>query len=187
LSRVQESKNYDVVAAFSGLKSTAPFVLFNFTTVATGTSNGTRVGNNVRLMQILLSIEIKEGDPDVNSTYRVLIVKCKNGVLPAASTDLLNADANGAITPCSLRNVDNIKDFDILLDNSFRVSDVPSVGGANVVKQYKINTCIAQKYNANTAASIVDNPLVLYILSSAPFGTTGATGQYNIRTLYTDA
>jgi hypothetical protein len=140
----------------------------------------------VRLIKIIISLELVEGSPDANCTYRVFLFKCKNGAVPVFG-DVFGDDANGYKTPLSLRNIDNIKDFDVLLDDMFRVTDVASTGGANVVKNYNVNTCIAQKYNSTTAASIVDNPLMLYIISSGAFGTTGASGQINIRTLYTDA
>ena len=187
MSRTIDTKYVDLKATISGLKNTAPLV-FIVGEVAQGNAESQRVGNDIRVLKYLISIELKHGSSNEDQTFRILLIRAKtnNSNAAVAASDVFESDANGNCTPASLRKVANLEDYEILLDRLVLIKNSYAAQHGIVDKQFMVNVAIGQRYSGSGATTIIRNPVHMMLLTSSTNTTTGASGQYNIRTIYSD-
>jgi len=172
------------------INSTTSYATGTFGTVASGAAESNRIGNDTRVLGLFITWSVIGGSPGRDCTFRLIIVRYKHG---QSNTDpgisqILNTDVNGNYTPLSLRNVEKLDDFEILCDETLFCKHMYSTQTTSMVNNanYKVNCSFVQRYTSTTAASIEMNPMFAYVLTDGPFGTTTASGQLSIRTVYSD-
>jgi len=187
-SRVIDTKYVDRVTTYSGLKLSTP-IEAGLNDIAGGSGEGQRVGNDIRLVKILVTWQIKHGSDNLDQTYRLIIVRYKTGNTATGPgiASLLNTDASSSYSPNSFRNVPNLEDFEILLDKKvLLVQQQVAVSHAVRTFQYSIDVCIPQRFSGSGSNTIIRNPLFAYIVTNATNTTTGASGELSFRTMYSD-
>lgn len=187
MSRVIDTKFIDQKFALSGIKSSASYanIIGN---IATGTGEGQRVGNDIRIIKYLISLELIHGSTNVDHTFRVIMVRAKTGnsnTIPSIS-EIINTDQSANYSPLSLRNMLSIEDYEILLDKMIRIDNNYAASHGAKCLNYQVNTCFPVRYSTSTDSSICRNPVFIYILVNAANTTTGASGQLTVRTIYSD-
>lgn len=187
VSRVIDTKYNDVASTFTGLKNSASLD-FGGNVVNGGSNEGQRVGNDIRVIKYILTLEIKHGSDQLDHTYRLIGVRHKTGASHANPTiqAILNPDANSNYTPLSLRNVLNIEDFEILIDRTFVVPNSSASNHGLTVKNFQIDTCFPQRYSSTASADLVRNPVWWFLLTNVTNTTTGCSGQFIRRMMYSD-
>lgn len=187
MSRRIDTKYTDFTNSVSGLKSSAPqsYVLSN---IAQGSGEGQRIGNDVRLLKFIISLDIIQGSTLTDQTFRMLLFYDKTGNSNASvpQTNVFNADVNGYITPSSLRNVTNLEDYVILLDKMFRIDMNFNAAHGQRIFNFEVKTSIGQRYSGAAGTTVVKNPVHVMLLTNALNATTGASGQLLVRTIYSD-
>lgn len=181
-------KNVDVNYALS-VSAAASASFANIGGVPTGSINGTRHGNDTRVLQLYVTLSIIGSDNIKSQHFRVLIVRSKtgnDGSAPAIS-NILTLDPDSNYTPLSLRNIDTINDYEILLDKMINITDNDPVGTQNsAIYNFKIDTCFPQKYNGTTATSVSMNPVHMYVVTDQTATSTSAVAKGSIRVMYSD-
>lgn len=187
MARRIDTKYSDYTAVISGLKNTAP-QSWSISNIAQGASEGQRIGNDIRFLKFIISLEIAHGSTLEDQTFRFVLYYDKTGnnnTSPAASS-LFNTDGGGNITPQSLRNVTNLEDYVLLLD---KLVSLPLHHGTNHgrrILQFEVKTSIGQRYSGAAGSTVVKNPVHALLLTNLPNTTTGATGYLAIRQIYSD-
>lgn len=186
-SRVIDTKYIDFTSAISGLKSTASQV-YGILAVPQGAAESQRIGNDIRILKFLVSIEFVHGSSTNDQTFRILLVRAKahnTSADPGIGTILQN-DQAGNKTPVSLRDVNSLEDYEILLDKMVMVPTNYNASHGQRVCQYEVKTAFPQRYSGAASSTCIRNPVFLYLLTNTANVTTGATGQVNVRTIYAD-
>lgn len=187
MARRIDTKYTDFSTSISGLKSSAPqsYVLSN---IAQGAGEGQRIGNDVRILKFIISIDMIQGSTATDQTFRMLLFVDRTGNSNASvpQTNVFNADVNGYITPSSLRNVTNLEDYNILLDKMFRIDMNFNSSHGQRVFNYEVKTSIGQRYSGAAGTTVVKNPVHVMLLTNALNTTTGASGQLLVRQIYSD-
>jgi len=187
-SRVIDTKYVDLVTTFSGVKSTAATGGL-VGAIAGGTGEGQRVGNDIRIIRYLVTMRLKHGSESTDQWFRLLMVRSKTGNSDTnpALTDILNNDSNSNTTPMSLRNVNNLEDWEILLDKTIKLTNhTGALNHSVALQQFQIDTCFPQRFSGTGSSSIIRNPVFWYLVTDAPNTTTGALGQITFRIMYSD-
>lgn len=186
-SRTIDTKYSDVYGTIAGLKNSAPYQ-YSCPAIAQGAAEGQRIGNDVRILKLIVSLELSHGSSTLDQTFRLIIVRWKtgnDGTSPGLSS-VLKIDNSGFYTPNSFRNADSLEDFEILLDKQILIDNNYSASHGARCNQYMINTCFPQRYSGAASTSIIRNPIWAWVVTNQPNTTTGATGQLLIRTIYSD-
>jgi len=186
-SRVIDTKYIDSLSAITGLKSTVPVVV-GLSAIPGGSGESQRVGNDIRILKYIISIEFIHGSSVNDQTFRILLVRVKahnTNADPGIANILIN-DQAGNKTPVSLRDVNSLEDFEILLDKMVLLPSNHSTSHGQRVCQYEVKTCFPQRYSGTGSTTVIRNPVFLYLLTNCANTTTGASGQVNVRTIYAD-
>jgi len=187
MSRKIDTKYLDFKLALSGIKTTALTQVI-VGEVPQGTAESQRIGNDIRLIKYLVSLELIHGSERIDQTFRVVMVRAKaaqTNAVPSLS-NIWNTDVNGNYTPLSLRNVNELEDYEILLDQMILMDNNYAASHGVRCKNFEINTCFPQRYSGAGATTVVRNPVFLYVMTNATNTTTGASGQITIRCIYSD-
>lgn len=187
VSRTIDTKYKDTLVSLTGIKNTASQSA-SVGTIAQGSGEGQRIGNDVRILKILVTWQIKHGSSTNDQTFRLIIVR---GITHNTDSDpginnIVDVDQAGNRTPLSFRNVLSIEDFEILLDKTVRVDSNYSSSHGVRCNNYEINCAIPQRYGSSAATSIIRNPIWAYVLTDQDNATTGASGQLNFRLIFSD-
>lgn len=187
MARRIDTKYSDYTAVISGLKNTAP-QSWSISNIAQGATEGQRIGNDVRFLKFIISLEIAHGSTLEDQTFRFVLYYDKTGNSNAAiaASNLFNTDGGGNVTPQSLRNVTNLEDYVLLLDKLIYVPLHHGTNHGRKILQFEIKTSIGQRYSGAAGTTVVKNPIHAMILTNLPNTTTGATGYLAIRQIYSD-
>lgn len=187
MSRKMDTKYLDFKLALSGIKTTALTQVI-VGEIPQGSAESQRIGNDIRMIKYLVSVELIHGSERLDQTFRIVMVRAKaaqTNAVPSLS-NIWNTDVNGNYTPLSLRNVNELEDYEILLDQMILIDNNYSASHGVRCKNYEINTCFPQRYSGSGATTVVRNPVFLYIMTNSINTTTGASGQITIRCIYSD-
>lgn len=187
-SRVIDTKFIDQLGTITGLKNSAP--AGNIVgDIAGGSGEGQRVGNDIRIIRVLVSLRLKHGSEVTDQTYRLIVFRYKvgnSGTQPAI-TDLLDNDSTGNVTPVSFRKVGSLEDYEILLDKTLVIKNqTGSTNHSVLVRNFQIDTCFPQRFSGTGTGTIIRNPMFYSIVTDAPNTTTGASGQIAFRIMFSD-
>lgn len=197
------TKYHDDQPATSTTDASAPYTFGQIAAIATGGGEGQRVGNNMQIHELEVSVELRPGvvgntgtSYQQDETFKVLIVcaKAQNTNADPGLTNVINVDNNGFLTPLSFRTVPFIDDYEIVSEKTFRVNaDAPvnnsQLNKANHTWCVKFSHPIHQRYSGGTSTAIVENPLFAYVITDTAHTGTGGTNSavtMSIRTIYTD-
>lgn len=202
--RTLPTKYIDQLPAASTTDAGTVYTFGQVCPLATGTSDGNRVGLNVDIHEMEITCELKNGivgntgtQYSQDETYKILVLCYNNGQTNAdpGITGFINADVGGFYTPNSLRNVPNIDDYTVLAEKTcFIPSVISAINTQNAKRSYsfcvKFKTPIRQRYNSNANTGICQNPIFAYVLTdTAHTGTGGVNSSVSmsIRSIYTDS
>jgi len=187
-SRMIDTKYVDQLNTFTGVKSAAALALI-IGDLQGGSGEGQRVGNDIRMIKYIVTLQLKHGSESTDQTYRILYVRAltQNSNAVPSLADILNNDPTGLATPTSLRNINQLEDFEILLD---KVLYLPNHTGAtnHALKtwSWNIDCCFPQRFSGAGSGSIIRNPVYVYMVTNAANATTGASGNLTTRIIYSD-
>jgi len=187
MARRIDTKYSDYTAVINNLKNTTP-QSWSISNIAQGASEGQRIGNDIRFLKFIISLEIAHGSTLEDQTFRFLLFydKTGNSDSSVAASKLFNADGGGNVTPQSLRNVNNLEDYVLLLDKLILIPLMHGTNHGRRILQFEIKTSIGQRYSGAAGSTVVKNPIHAMILTNLPNTTTAATGYLAIRQIYSD-
>lgn len=187
MARRIDTKYSDYTAVIAGLKNTAP-QSWSISNIAQGASEGQRIGNDIRFLKFIISLEIAHGSTLEDQTYRFVLFydKTGNSNSAVAASNLFNTDGGGNVTPQSLRNVTNLEDYVILHDKLIYIPLMNTATHGRKILQYEVKTSIGQRYSGAAGSTVVKNPVHVLMLTNLPNTTTGANGYLAIRQIYSD-
>jgi len=185
MSRSIDTKYKDTDAMVTSIRSGGAQTVY-IGGIAQGSAEGQRTGNDIRILKMLVSWNIKAGSSLFDQTYRLIIVRHKTGQDNSnpGLNNILDLDYNNEYTPVCFRNVLQLEDFEILLDKMIHL--INDYENGNKIFQYEIKCSIPQRYSSTSADSIVRNPIHAFLLTDAPNATTGGSGQLLVRTIFSD-
>lgn len=188
ISNRTETKYLDYKATITGIKYNANAGPTIIGEIPGGSTEGQRIGNDIRVMGYYLSVQYTHGSSVVDQTFRFILFRYKTGnssTSPGIS-DLLNGDASGLYTPSSFRSIGSLEDYEILLDKTTLIDSNYASNHGLRVWNARVTTCFPQRYAGTAASGVIKNPVFYVILTNAPNVTTGAVCDVSIRTMYTD-
>jgi len=187
MARRIDTKYYDYPATISGLKNTAPQV-WMISSIAQGAAESQRIGNDIRILKLIVSVELVHGTSAEDQTFRFLLIcdKTANNNTALTASSVFNSDGGGNITPQSLRNVTNLEDYQILLDKMIRIDSNYNAAHGRKINQFEVKTSIGQRFSGSASTTIVKNPICAVLLTNSTNTTTGASGYLMIRQIYSD-
>jgi len=187
MSRSIDTKYIDNKLVLANIQSTQPYQLI-IGEIPQGSAEGQRVGNDIRILKYVIALELVHGSSTLDQTFRIVMVRAKtvntNG--NPGITSVFDNDANARVTPSSLRNINSLEDFEILLDKKVYLPNQYASAHGIKTFNYQILTSFPQRYSGAAATTIIRNPVWVYILTNVPNAVTGASGQLNVRTIYSD-
>jgi len=187
MARRIDTKYWDYLTGITNLRSTSA-ISYQINNIAQGAAEGQRIGNDIRVLKLLVSIELSHGSSIEDHTYRLIFFVDKTGNSNAAvpATNLFLADPAGNVTPQSLRNITNLEDYQILMDKMFCIPINSTQSHGRRVYQFEIKTSIGQRFSGAGGGTIVKNPIHAILMVNLPNVTTGAGGYLSVRTIYSD-
>lgn len=135
--------------------------VYSLDTVATGTSNQTRVGNNATVKEILVNMNLYPDSTDVINVFRVVLVRWNDNTTLVAGDIFTSTNYS-----TSYYNIDNIKTnkMHILWDKSY-CTGYTSSGAKHCYINLKQNHSI--QWNTTSSANAIQGALYLFVVSDS--------------------
>lgn len=186
-SRVIDTKYVDQLTTYTGLKRSV--AIMNIVgDIQGGSGEGQRVGNDIRLIKYIVTWEAQHGSSNLDQTLRLIMVRSKTGnsaTAPALS-EIINLDGRSTYSPTSLRHVNSLEDYEILLDKVMMLPCEVATNHALKTASYNVDVCFPQRFSGTGSGTVIRNPVFYILLTNGDNTTTGGLGTLSFRIMYSD-